>query len=297
MATYPIVLAHGIARFDVITEGFLKRFKDTVWGTTLTTNRLHYFKGIVNHLHNHGIIAFTTHVGFADDVEVRARQLAHQINEILATTQAQKVHIIGHSMGGLDGRHMIIHENMADKVASLTTIGTPHLGTSFADFGLTHGGDKAIEVLRPLLPLDGFLTLTHAERAAFNTAVEDSEANNPVYYQTYGSTQQKDKIFIPLRGSWQIIHDAEGANDGLVPLTSQLWTTKLIGKNGVKKTVHQHHYPFPADHLNQVGWWNLDELNGGQWWKTNLLRQKREFETAVRQLFLTIARDVIQHAD
>jgi triacylglycerol esterase/lipase EstA (alpha/beta hydrolase family) len=42
------------------------------------------------------------------------------------------VHIIAHSMGGLDARHLIVDiVTMADKVGTLATIGTPHLGTSF----------------------------------------------------------------------------------------------------------------------------------------------------------------------
>ena len=42
------------------------------------------------------------------------------------------MHLIAHSMGGLDARHMIVREGMAERVASLTTVGTPHNGTPVA---------------------------------------------------------------------------------------------------------------------------------------------------------------------
>jgi len=38
----------------------------------------------------------------------------------------RKVHLFAHSMGGLDARHMITHLGMANRVRTLTTIGTPH---------------------------------------------------------------------------------------------------------------------------------------------------------------------------
>ena len=39
-------------------------------------------------------------------------------------------------MAGLDARYMISKLGMADKVATLVTIGTPHRGSYFADWGV-----------------------------------------------------------------------------------------------------------------------------------------------------------------
>src|SRR5438874_2494875 len=52
-----------------------------------------------------------------------------------------KVNLVAPSMGGLDCRDMISSLGMADKVASLTTVGTPHHGSPVADitFGLMPG--------------------------------------------------------------------------------------------------------------------------------------------------------------
>jgi hypothetical protein len=45
--------------------------------------------------------------------------------------------------------------DMAGKVATRTTIGTPYRGTSFADFGLSPGGRLVIDALRSVIHLEG----------------------------------------------------------------------------------------------------------------------------------------------
>lgn len=289
---YPIVLSHGIARFDFLRDSFMKRLRLFLADLSFAPDRSHYFKGIATHLKRHGFETYHTSVSFASGVEIRARELRQEVTQILNASGHEKVHIIGHSMGGLDARHMIVHEGMADKVASLTTIGTPHLGTSFADWGLAHGGEELVEALRLFLNLEGFLTLTIEARAAFNEAAMKSEASNDVFYQTYASSQPVEQIFSPLKPSWKIIHDAEGDNDGLVPVKSQKWTATLLGDGGVVKQVKQHEFPKAADHLNQIGWWDLDELSNIKWWPFRAYGQKKEYETAVKNVYLQIARDV-----
>lgn len=51
---------------------------------------------------------------------------------------------------------MIVDQGMAHRVASLTTIGAPHLGTTLADQVMDHGGFLLMEGLRPVINLDGF---------------------------------------------------------------------------------------------------------------------------------------------
>ncbi len=132
-----IVLAHGIARFSILSEILINT------GTIPDDDNLHYFKGIASHLRANGFNVFTTNVEFAGPVDECARELAEQIKSINRT-----VHIIGHSQGGLNGRHAIVDHGIADNVAMLTTIDTPHNGTSFADFGLSPLGKLFIEVSR-----------------------------------------------------------------------------------------------------------------------------------------------------
>jgi len=289
---YPIVLSHGIARFDFLRESIVRRVQLFLADFTFSPDRTHYFKGIATHLKSNGFETYHSGVSFASGVETRAKELGEEITRILALSGQEKVHIIGHSMGGLDARHMIVHHGMADKVASLTTIGTPHLGTSFADWGLSHGGDELIRALSQTLNLEGFLTLTIAERQAFNESVRSAEASNNVVYQTYAGTQALEHIFAPLRPSWKIIYEAEGVNDGLVSAKSQRWVAELATENGHMKKVRQYDFPVPADHLNQIGWWDLDELRKIKWWHLNAIREKGRFESAVKDAYLQIARQV-----
>ena len=174
--TYPIVLAHGIARFDVLTDTLLRKINQFLWDMSLEVDRLHYFKGIASYLERHGFEVYHTNVSFAAGVEKRATELAVQIRQILAETGQEKVHIIGHSMGGLDARQMLYQERaMAASVASVTSIGTPHLGTMLVDAVLAGGGEHLLARRPPFLDMDGFLTLTTGKRQAFNEVAQEWE--------------------------------------------------------------------------------------------------------------------------
>jgi len=53
------------------------------------------------------------------------------------------------------------------------------------------------------------------------------------------------------------------------------------------KTVRQESFPVPADHLNELAWWDLSELRRP--------RQRRQpFKEAVRAAYLKMARDAEQ---
>ena len=292
--THPIVLAHGIARFDFLTNVFLRRINLILWDRSFGKDRLHYFRRIAPYLRAHGFEAYTTSVRFAADVAARARDLRLEVERVLEESGHEKVHIIGHSMGGLDARAMIVNEGMADRVASVTSIGTPHLGTTFADWGLAHGGDAIVKAVSLALDISGFANLTLMAMAAFNERARNAEATNGVIYQTYAASQALDLVFGPIQPSWKIIHEQEGANDGLVSVRSQRWAATLASDSGVVKRIRQRDFPVAADHLNQVGWWDLRELRRARWWRVSLWREKEMFETAVKNAYLQIARDVSQ---
>lgn len=111
---YPIILAHGFGGFDYLAG-------------------IPYFYNIEKSLEAQGYQVFATEVSAFNTVEVRATQLANQVDQILAVTGAKKVHLIGHSMGGLDVRYAASLLLGKDKVASVTSIATPHHGTKLAD--------------------------------------------------------------------------------------------------------------------------------------------------------------------
>ena len=299
MKTFPIVLAHGVARFDVLRESFvsLLDIADKV------PDRLHYFRGIKSHLDGQGFQVFHSSVDFAGSVETRAAELKANVEGVLQSTGRQKVHVIGHSMGGLDARHMIVDLKMAPRVCSLTTIGTPHKGSSFADWGLAHQDEEAAKRFRDLTDLDGFLDLTTAECKKFNDRAEATEAANEVaLYQTYAAfEEERARVFGLLQLSWDKITKAEGANDGLVSVDSQRWREVLRGDGGKTKKVVQKSFPVFADHLNEVGWWELNQLKGKS--KTNVFKnpikffkrlfgEPREYENQIKGVYLDIAKDL-----
>ena len=129
--TYPIVLAHGIARFDALVDMVVGVDNDDAF------DHKHYFKNIRTHLNSLGFDTWHTQVDWAGPVATRASDLKRGVEAILQKTGAAKVHIIGHSMGGLDARHMLFDnksQGFHQKVASVTTIATPHQGSPVADF-------------------------------------------------------------------------------------------------------------------------------------------------------------------
>ena len=114
---YPIVLVHGLT------------------GTDKYANLLEYWYGIPSDLELHGAAVFVANLsGFQSDLGAQGRgeQLLTFVKQVLAATGAQKVNLIGHSQGGLTSRY--VAAVAPDLVASVTTIGTPHRGSEFADF-------------------------------------------------------------------------------------------------------------------------------------------------------------------
>ncbi|MCB0218491.1 MAG: triacylglycerol lipase [Chrysiogenetes bacterium] len=113
-AKYPVVLSHGFLGFDELL------------------GVVPYFYRIPEALRDEGHTAFTTEVSSFNSIAVRGEQLVEQIEEIRAITGKSKVNLLGHSMGGLDVRYAA-HVLGATKVASVTTMGTPHRGAPGPD--------------------------------------------------------------------------------------------------------------------------------------------------------------------
>ena len=67
---------------------------------------------------------------------INARKLAQQVNDhverILASTGAQKAHIVCHSMGGPLTRYALKNLGLAGKIDRVVTLGSPHYGSRIA---------------------------------------------------------------------------------------------------------------------------------------------------------------------
>ena len=251
--TYPIVLAHGVCRFDALLNDAL----DLDNNDDPELDNLHYFKGIRTMLKQKGYIVYHSNVAWAAGVEKRADDLKENLLKILKETQAEKINIIAHSMGGLDARHMMFNDRsdgeIHQRVASLTTISTPHEGSPFADWGLDNltllhsliqklGVDlSALKDLRT----DTCKTFNeHQDVKEFEMACKDT-----IKLQTYAGKQDFWGIFSGLKIPFEIIRKTEGENDGMVSVRSARWREEYF-KGTLDKT----------DHLNEMGWWDPDQL-------------------------------------
>ncbi|MFQ5957355.1 MAG: lipase family alpha/beta hydrolase [Candidatus Brocadiales bacterium] len=220
---YPIVLAPGLFGFN--------------------SKVVSYFLGIAKYIGTLGCNVTTTTTE-TSPVEKRAALLKAQIEEFIHKAKADKVNIIAHSMGGLDARYAISRLGMNDRVASLSTIATPHHGTAAADWG-TKRLTQIASIMSKFLgcDLNTFHDLTTDSCKRFNEEVKNVD---DVKYFTYSGSQVKSKISPLLWPLFDLIMREEGENDGLVSVRSARWQD---GENGVKYMGN-----FNADHLKFIGW-------------------------------------------
>ena len=66
---------------------------------------------------------------FTADVRVAAAQLAEEVEALVAETGYERIHVVGHSMGGLIARYYVTRLGGDERVHTLVTLGTPHHGT------------------------------------------------------------------------------------------------------------------------------------------------------------------------
>ncbi|KAL1922044.1 uncharacterized protein VTP21DRAFT_10686 [Calcarisporiella thermophila] len=128
---HALVFCHGLFGFDTITFG--------------TAIRINYWGSVPDFLRNMGCKIILTKVPRAGSIEQRAFALDSIIKSALPN---QPINLIAHSMGGLDCRYLISRFPCnAYRPLSLTTLSTPHHGSSFMDWCRDHFGVGVIETL------------------------------------------------------------------------------------------------------------------------------------------------------
>lgn len=255
--SFPVVLAHGVCPFDFLWNRRLKgddidRRRSEKW---------HYFKGVRAMLEAKGYAAYHSRVSWVAGVDRRAEDLKTHIVDILRKTGAPKINIIAHSMGGLDARHMLFNDRhegkIHERIASLTTISTPHDGSSFADRGIEHLPFVIPTVRRLGLDVTGLQDLTTEACKAFNHRFDviafERACEDSIRFQTYAGKQGPRGMLSAFRLSFGIINKTEGENDGLVSVASAKWREAYF--QGI---LHE------CDHLNELGWWNPGQLLVGE---------------------------------
>ena len=66
---------------------------------------------------------------FTTDIRSAAVRLAGEIEEIVAETGYERIHVVAHSLGGLIARYYVTQLGGDERVHTLVTLGTPHEGT------------------------------------------------------------------------------------------------------------------------------------------------------------------------
>jgi triacylglycerol lipase len=248
-----IVLAHGFLGFRQLAG-------------------IEYFNRVKQYLEAHASVkVLATQVDPDEGIAVRGEQLRRQIllalGDLTPATEdekavansldpSQKTHIIGHSMGGLDGRFILSPANpdhIASRIASLTTISTPHRGSPIADLIAAKLGGQRLwlwnwwmerkqrQIITGLgISLDGLHDLTTSGAANFNRTYADHP--QVCYFSVAGAGRTNGrptaKILYP---ACKYIKEKTGEdNDGLVAIGSAKW-----GEFDARL--------WPADHADEIG--------------------------------------------
>ncbi len=211
---YPLLLVHGV---------FFRDFR-----------YFNYWGRIPKELQENGAVIFYGNHQSAASVSDSAAEIAARIIQIVNETGCEKVNIIGHSKGGLDSRAALQLPGVAEHVASLTTINTPHRGCEFADYLLTKIPMQKQQAIADMYntalnkmgdPNPDFLgavrDLTASACKDFNACVPDIP---DVYYQSIGSRLNKARGGrFPLNFTYPLAKHFDGPNDGLVGEKSFSW--------------------------------------------------------------------------
>ncbi|MEK7704940.1 MAG: alpha/beta fold hydrolase [Myxococcota bacterium] len=219
----PVVLVHGFMGFGERRGRLL---------------RPRYFRGVGKHLEQLGVTVYAPHLEAAASVEVRAQTLRRYLDGL----DDRRVHLIAHSMGGLDARYGIAHLGLHARVASLVTIGTPHHGTPLAELATSLMGERLglPQIWRLMgLGVDALFDLTPESLGRFNAQTPNRRG---VFYGSVVAHVRADapSLHPLLRTTWRYLAERSGDNDGVVPTSSQRWG-RVVRR-------------IEADHWAEIGW-------------------------------------------
>lgn len=231
---YPIVLVHGVAGFN------------SIFG-------IDYFYGVRNALQNKGATVYAPNVTAWEDAYDRGEQLVEALEDLRASTGAQKFNLIGHSLGGPTIRYAA--GVRPDLVASVSTVNAVNFGSDVADVafgivpvqgGVTNFLNTALSLMGNITDalsgnpeyannaLDAALFMTTERSNQFNATFSDGKPSsrcgegssnvNGVRYYSWGGdaswTNALDVADAFLLFTGAVIN---GKNDGLVERCDQHW--------------------------------------------------------------------------
>jgi len=119
----PIVLVHGIVDNHTVFHLLRRGLRRRGFGRVVTVN-------------------YSSLVG---DIRRLAQNFGEVVEQVCEETGYERVHVVGHSMGGLIARYYVQRLGGDERVHTLVTLGTPHEGTAMA-YTLPH---NLVRQLRP----------------------------------------------------------------------------------------------------------------------------------------------------
>ncbi|MBN1243353.1 MAG: hypothetical protein JXA15_11690 [Spirochaetales bacterium] len=227
MLKYPLVLVHGIAAVD--------RWRGhEFWGPIPAALRVRGVEPRFGRTDSWG------------GLDSNAAALASTVDRVLRETGADRVNIVAHSKGGIDARAMIHSHGYGDRVASLTTVCTPHRGAELADLALRPKGVHSPFARRALRlfgrffgdgnpdPYEAVRQLSTESMARFNAEARPDPAVRYRSLYTVMENPFEDALFFL---SNLYLARKAGRNDGIVSAASARWGPESreirAGKRGI----------------------------------------------------------------
>src|SRR5262245_42891365 len=170
----PIVLVHGLFGFARLGLGTMSVDYFKLLPTAL--------RGVGNEVHQ---ASLSPTAGVA--------RRAEQLRDLILALPEGPIHLIAHSMGGLDARYAITRLGLAPRVLTLTTLGTPHRGSSFADWA----SGRLVRLVGPVfdhfgLPREAFDDLTTESCCRFNEQTPDAPGVR--YFSVAGRLRHREGL-------------------------------------------------------------------------------------------------------
>ena len=226
---YPIVLIHGAG------------FRDLKWPV--------YWGRIPSALESGGAKIYYGLQDCWGSIETNAKDIALRIDRILEESGAEKVNLIGHSKGGLDARMAASSFGCGEKIASITTVATPHHGSKTID--------RLFDIPRPFwntaaFAVNNWIKIIGDKNPDFMRLCEDFRTDNMerfnkenpdvpgIFYQSFACMMSSPMSDFSLSIAYAVIKRIEGDNDGLVSVSSARWGDNfaVLRRDGTRGISH-----------------------------------------------------------
>ena len=210
----------------IFLHGFLGRAETRIAGRTFE-----YFRGLRDVTETFDIELAVPQMPGRTGVADRANVAA----QTMAAMQADRIVLVGNSMGGLVARTLAHELDPAHRVQRVITVATPHRGSSLADMALE--GESGM----PDFIVDLFKAAVH-DLSVFNADAYNAATPNraDVDYHSWAFARDIDEMPMLLKSRAQKLLENEGPNDGLVSVQSATWGNCAPIQRG--------------DHLESIGW-------------------------------------------